>query len=537
MPELSSVKSPLSRPSNIVPDFNFGDRAIQPLGELDTWLSRVTGTNYDKGFNPYKNQQDNRFENTSWLTATANNLGALTSKTANGVIQAAGGITSLIASPIAAFSDDISFTDMFSKNPLNTLADGIDTHINELFPRVQASDFNSKGFLQQLARPGELLSANIDSLAFLAQSFVGAGLLSKLNVGGKLAAKLSKVNPAYKYLDEIAGPNSAALADKINFFTTNEVLTFNESAMEAKDAVETLKTTLRQKRDLGEVNYTDEEIDAKANQAGINTFWLNAITLSVTNGAFTKLVSPTTAKATNKLNPYDLRFLDKEFKAPVYSSKFERFLSDKGYVPGAVSKALVENTISEGLEESMQYSIQQLNSKDGISFEDAKNKYISDFFTGEIFNMSDPERAKAAGLGALIGGLGVGGSTLAGAKFKNIGPINEARDFRTAQTASIKELNDSYAGFTSLNRFKDQEGKLFVTDGKFVHEVGGTPQSITKEEFTALATEKGVDPTKGGSYSIPGQLSFDDEGNPNISPAALHDLIKDTKVQGELDEA
>lgn len=535
MPELSSVKSPLSRPSNIVPDFNFGDREIQPLGELDTWLSRVTGTNYDKGFNPYKNQQDNRFENTSWLTATSNNLGSLLSKTANGVVQTAGAITSLIASPLAAQSD-VSFMDVFSKNPLNTLADGIDGHINELFPRVQKSDFNSKGFLEQLGRPGELLSANIDSLAFLATSFVGAGMLSKLNVGTKLANKLAKVNPSYKYLAEIAGPNKAGMADKINFFATNELLTFNEAAMEAKDAKESLSLTLRQKRDLGEVNYTDEEIEAKSDQAGLNTFWLNALTLSVTNGAFTKLVTPVKANVSNKLNPWDLRHLDNEFKAPVYSSKFERFLADKGYTPGVVTKALVGNVISEGLEESMQYSVQKINGTDGISFVDSASKYISDIATMEIANMSDPERAKAAGLGALIGGLGVVGAGGLGLRNKNIGPANEARAFRTGQQAAIKELNDSYAGFTSLNRFKDQEGKLYVTDDKYVHEVGGKPTPVTKEEFTALAAEKGVDPAKGGTYSIPGELSFDDDGNPNISAEALHDLVKDTKVQGELDD-
>ena len=535
MPELKNVVSPLSHSGPVVPDYNFGDRAIQPLGELDTWLSRVTGTNYDKGFNPYKNQQDNRFENTSWLTATSNNLGSLLSKTANGVVQTAGAITSLIASPLA-IQDDVSFMDVFSKNPLNTLADGIDGHINELFPRVQKSDFNSKGFLEQLGRPGELLSANIDSLAFLATSFVGAGMLSKLNVGTKLANKLAKVNPSYKYLAEIAGPNKAGMADKINFFATNELLTFNEAAMEAKDAKESLSLTLRQKRDLGEVNYTDEEIEAKSDQAGLNTFWLNAITLSVTNGAFTKLVTPLKANVSNKLNPWDLRHLDKEFKAPVYSSKFEKFLVDKGYTPGVVTKALVGNVISEGLEESMQYSVQKINGNDGISFVDAASKYLSDIGTLEIANMSDPERAKAAGLGSLIGGLGVAGGYGLGLRNKNIGPANEARAFRTGQQAAIKELNDSYAGFTSLNRFKDQEGKLYVTDDKYVHEVGGKPTPVTKEEFTALATEKGVDPAKGGTYSIPGELSFDDDGNPNISAEALHDLVKDTKVQGELDD-
>lgn len=537
MPNIKDAKSTID-PSRLVPDYNFGGREIEPLGSMDTSLTRFLGGSYDRGFNPYDNQQDSRFNNENWKMWLANNLGALAGKTANGVIQGVGAATSLIASPLA-LRDDVTFEQMFSDNPINRFASGVDKTIESSFPRIQSSEFNSLSFWDQI-KPGnwgQMISQNTDSFAFLASSFASAGLLSKLNVGEALVGKLAKQKPIFNYLSKISGPNKAGLSDKINFFLSNEILSVNESAMEATDTSKALRDTLRLKRNLGENNLTDEQIEEKANKAATNSFWLNMITSSITNSTLTGLMSPMWEKAANKANPYALKFLDGKFQAPAYSTKFTKFLKDKGYAPGVLAKEIVGNAISEGLEESLQYSIQKINSDDGLSFKDSASKYLTDIVSLEILNMGDPDRLKAAGLGGLIGaGSPIVAAGLGIRKGSNLGAFNEAAKFSKEKAESLKNLNDNYASLSGLGRFKDQEVKMYVSNDKYMVESGKDLQAVSKEEFENMAAENGVDPVKGGTFTKPGELAYDDDGNPMLSSKAIDKLVSDLTKYGEMDD-
>ena len=70
---LSKSISPLAYPGVTIPDYTSGGRAYEDLGSKDTFLSRsgifgFGSSYYDKGFNPYRSQVDQRYYNQSALS-------------------------------------------------------------------------------------------------------------------------------------------------------------------------------------------------------------------------------------------------------------------------------------------------------------------------------------------------------------------------------------------------------------------------------------------------------------------------------------
>lgn len=343
----------------------------EPLGSKDTSLGRFVFSNYyDKAFIPSYSQADQRYYNQGNLNAAGNWLASLGTKTfGHGIPAIAGAVTSLLASPLA-LSSSISFEDVFEKNPLNIIAKSVSKAADEYFPLNQRQDFHDLNFLQQLSRPGELATANIDTFSFLAESFLGGGLIGKAGLGAKLAPKLSKADDVSAVLTKLTGPNLARKAAAIDFELANTLMTINEAAAEGKDGAEQVREKLYSDRAYGNNNMTDEEIEAKAQQTQFNVFWTNAIALGITNRAFTKMLAPLfkNAPASTRTNPFALeKAKDVLVNKKTYSG-FQKYLFDKGYAPGQTAKAFLTQLGTEGLlEENMQYSIQKVSDAEHVN--------------------------------------------------------------------------------------------------------------------------------------------------------------------------
>lgn len=524
-----------------VPDYNFLNKGFDTIGSKDTVLNRLSGSYYDESFSPYRDQNNQRYQNQNFLSYIGNNAAALGAKTfAVGLPSLVGSLTSLAASPLA-LSSDVSLSDVFEMNPLNQAAKYIDHTTDALTPRFQASDFNDLSFVEQLKRPGELLSQNIDSLAFLAQSFVGSGLVANLGLGNKLISALAKSKPIYQ---NALQADRVAQAANVDFFTSLGLLTTNEAALEGGDAKEQVIEKLNRDRMQGLNTYSDEEIDSISKQAFSNTFWLNMLSGSVTNGVFMKMLTPLFSKSLKtRANDLALKASKDGGIEKQVMPGLEGFFFDKGNTFGRVTTNLAEQILSEGTEESIQYSIQQaamLDSKRTSLFESG-SKVLEDIASLEIYNLSDKERQKAFGLGALIGGAGDGISNLIpDGKGATLGAAGQAREFRKSQEDAIEAYNKSYTSLvdnglaaketpTQAKVFKDEPSNSFVYEDS----TGRT--QLSEAEYKDYITKNNL-PDTGGEFTTPAKYKLDDKGNVVLDPVAIAKLQIDASVTSTLSE-
>jgi len=534
MPDISSKKvvSPLE--GSVRPDYGAFHR-YEPLGSKDTALGRFTGNYYDRAFIPEFSQANQRYYNQDWLNATGDFFAGLGVKTASGLPSLVGGITSLAASPLA-LRDDVAFQDVFEMNPLNMLARSISKTADEAFPTFQREDFNDLRLFDQILRPGEAFTSNLDTLSFLAQSFLGGGLLGKIGAGAKLAGRLSgaaaDVSPV---LTPLVGPNLARTAKIADWLISDTVLTTNEAAAEGKDAAEQIRNQLHSDRLAGLNYFSDDEIEKKANDAAYNVFWTNFLTLSVTNGAFVKLLSPLykTKDVLTRMNPYALKLAEKGLAEKRVYTGFDKWLFDKGYGPGMLTKELLLQLGTEGLEEDLQYSIQKVNNVDNLksSYWESLKEYGKNFLT-EGLDFSDKDREKAVGLGAILGAGSVGVSEALG-----FGPRKEAKNYRETRDELIKSLNEGYTNLVSSSVAKKTEpinGRLYESDGKYYHEVNGKAEEINQTAFDSLQQQLPLD--NKGSYTIPSRYEIDVDGNVVIDEVKAKEFAAQAKVQAELDD-
>lgn len=533
--KLSDIKSyaGYSGPTRL--DHNNFNAAYEKLGSADTTLGRWMGNYYDKNFVPERSQVNQRYENQGSFNSLMSSAFRLGTSVGSGLVSTAGALTTLPA----LFIPGVKFTDALDANPINHLADGIRSVSKELAPTFIPDDFDAMSFTKQLtSRPTQLFSSSVDSLGFMVEMFAGGGGVAKLAIGAKLASKLAKSRPLYKALTPLQGDNIAKVASAIDFVATNEILSMTESYLESKDSYESNIKKLKMARFNGENDFTDEQIEQAARQSQYNVFWENMITTSVTNGVFTKLLSPLHAKAaTSRQNPFDLTFKNNKFQGKEYSSAFDRFLSDKGNVLGTVTKQLVANVLSEGLEEDLQYSIQKVNEVRDLehrnTFGASLSKYISEF--DNLLDFNDQDRVKAVALGSILGGAHVGiGSALKGSAY------GEAKAFQTGQASAMESLNRSYTDLTKSTIFKTDpgaEGKVSVEDTPngpvYFNEIRGNKTPIPKQQYDELIQAYSI--PEDGKYVEPATTVTDEKGVPVKDPAKVAKFLQDYRVQGELD--
>jgi hypothetical protein len=428
------------------------------------------------------------------------------------------------------------------------MATAVDDFGSEKFPTFQSARFQDMGFVEQLTHPGQLATANISTLAFLAQSFATGGLTAELNLGARSVNALARGKNFGAVFTELVAPNLAKTANVVNQAAMNSLLTTNESAMEGMDAKKSVTEALQNDRLKGLNTFTDAEIEAKADNSLNNVFWLNMATNAATNAFFTKLVKPmfNVAKTATRANSLGLKLMSKGEGMVESSAKemsgFKRFLVDKGNSYGVFAKTMAEQVLSEGAEEDMQYSIQKVNDahNTGRSFLDSAMDYAKDVaFNGLDF--SDKDRAKAAGLGSLMGS---GGTVISSAYNKATGKDGPAKTYRDQRASAEQELNKQYTDFayaSLVQKSPNQKGKLSQeTDAagtvKYFDEVAGSKYG--KQEISAdtyARTKETFGAAEDGSYNIPGKFPIEN-GEIIKDPVRSAKFAAAATIHSELDD-
>ena len=148
-------------------------------GSKDTLLGRFVGGNYyDEGLTSYDNQQAERYANQGPLNAVGNFFANLGVKTLNGIPAVVGRTMGLVYGTGTAITGG-RFTDGFDDNPFMNFSKAMSTWGDEHFPQMYEPGFEEESFPKKLfSDTGQLITSNVSTLGFLAQSFGLAGLLS-----------------------------------------------------------------------------------------------------------------------------------------------------------------------------------------------------------------------------------------------------------------------------------------------------------------------------------------------------------------------
>lgn len=166
-----------------------------------------------------------------------------------------------------------NFSDGFDDNPFMNMADSINAYGDEVFPHFQEAKFQDMSFGQKLfTAPGQLATANVETVGFLAQSFGLAGLLGKAQFGTRIINELAKGKNYATIFSELSAPNLAKIAGTIDEVSMNAFLTTNESAMEGLDAKKSVIDKLHAERLEGKNTLSDEEIERAAGNSLSNVF-------------------------------------------------------------------------------------------------------------------------------------------------------------------------------------------------------------------------------------------------------------------------
>lgn len=518
------------------PDYEFSGASFETLGSADTWLGRQFGVYRDELFNPYLSQNDQRYHNSPWTSQAFNLLGQVAVKGAGGAVL--GGLAASEAVSMGPINllRGVSMVDQMNEGFFGTLSTGLTNLAEDYMPLFNTEEYRNRNFGGKLAHPGQLAVESVDTLGFLASSIGLAGAVGKLNAGAKAVNALYRGRPLLAQMAQTAAAAPRDLASKartINAVLSNELLALTESAAESKEAGESLRNKYISDRLDGKNQLSDEEIESRVNMAENNVMWLNMITNSITNMPFTRLASPLVNKGARAGEDYAIRLLGNNFKPKSYKTMFEKFVFDKGYTPGVITKSLLAQTVSEALEESLQYSIQKVNeaSDKAITFADSIDAYYKDIVSGNVVTgiFTDKERGNAAGLGALIGGV-----TPVVAAAWGGSPWDEARNFRETQKAYIDRLSKSYTNAVSTSLYAKNEAaehKLYTDtkDGEtsYIHEVNGVKNTIPFEQYEKMIADNGLEAT-GGTFSTPESLKFSEDGLPIIDEAKRAKFLADS---------
>lgn len=359
---------------------------------------------------------------------------------------------------------------------------------NDLLPVYKQAGFDQKGFFAKLFTPETWTDDVVDAAAFMSSFAVqtlltgGVGDLLGLGKFGSLgintASKLGKfgkgLDLGIKFMtgaDDIAGIGNWALN------------TASESFFESAGVYKETKQDFLDARARGELNYTDDQINAIASERASHDFKGNLLALSVSNAFENKFlfqplkrfIKGTAGAAAEReaidgvrINVADvkpdieqsLKGTIKEFNYSTKAGKFLDWKNPKGKLQFYGTRA-VGASIMEGLyEENIQLAMERL-SRYG-QYEN-KNLFQAWAATAEqtghqavaAAQGKDPEAAMSIGLGALIGIVGVTGIS------KMFGGQRFLQGERRSEIARAQEVLNKY------NKVKTDflnDGDVFQTD-------------------------------------------------------------------------
>lgn len=291
---------------------------------------------------------------------------------------------------------------------------------NDWMPVFQEASDRNKGFWNRMFTDSTFWTNEVsDGAAFMASAFIPAAIISKLGLGARVLAGASKfagdtnaILGGTEYLAKATNylKNAQKYASAIDKVAITALNTASEAMFEAKGVSDKVY-----KDALGK-GYSDEDAKKIANHAAKNTFWANALALSVSNAWETKLFTGILnkevklARRVAALEAVGTGFESGVQKAAEATTRFGRFWNS---APMYYAKTIGEGVLVEGIwEENIQLAIQRYNE----NYTKNKNKgfwtglseiapnYLKQ--TGAALSGDDTEASMNIGLGGLLGGGG-----------------------------------------------------------------------------------------------------------------------------------
>lgn len=325
-----------------------------------------------------------------------------------------------LANPVNWFDED-GYISSAADNAVAKTFEGMEDYLkNEsIFTTYQEAEDRDKGFFRRAISDLDFWTDDlVDGAAFMASAFVPGMLLSKANLGVKLAQGLSRFGVGAEGAGAVItgaetttnylkyAPQIAKTFDKTTMWALS---TASESMFEAKGIRDKVKADLQ-----GKINpeterfYTDAEINKIAGESAKNGFVMNMGLLGLSNLMEINYLYKALGKSETAANKIVSKGIGEGFEVAKPKTWVGKFFETNA---GKLSKGLSVNVLREGLwEENAQLAIQRFNEEYGTA---GKVLGFSDYLgvidqfrkqTGAALSGEDQEAAMNIGIGGLLGG-------------------------------------------------------------------------------------------------------------------------------------
>jgi hypothetical protein len=550
MPKISDFISPVNSASFREPAYLAkGER----MNSANTFLNNLFGNYYDAGLRDYETQEGLRFDNQTGWNTFFNFAGNMGLRTLKAPVALSSGFTSLgigLANLIDG-NPKTTFSEGYDANLMRDLNESLNYSIDDVFPTFREMGFNERTFGQQLSNPGQLATQNREVLGMSLETAVGGWVIGGFKWGTRLTSMLAKPMSYTKLFQTLKPNNYAKIASVLDNRIASTLLRTHESGAEAHDAWKTTIDNLKDQRERGLNDYTDEQIAQMADQNFGNVFASDMVLGAITDTAFIRLFRPILSKGSvsSRANKFGAKLVDTPTldtfvdEAPAKVTGFKKYMQGRLGDYGKLAKEGLLQAFSEGMEENIQYSNQKVNEGNNSrqSWLENAQAAMQNLVNEGIF-ITDEERMKAVGLGALMGT----GSTVAtslpiiGAPFGG-GVLGEAKNERLQKQKAKEDLNKAYTDFVNtslIEKEPDTEGKLVrqeQEDGtiRYFNELNGASTEIDEDQYNTIKEQTSAD--ENGNYKIPGKIKLDEQGRVVKDLAKAAEFTASMKFQGELD--
>lgn len=345
-------------------------------------------------------------------------------------------------------------------NAMARTFEGLEDSIkNDWLPSFQETVDQDKGFFERAFTDINFWTEDtVDAAAFLASAFVPGMAISKIGVGARASAALSRLGLASENgvlgnlgLTKLGSymRNAQSLATSLDKTLIVSVNTASEAMWEAKQVRDSIFDSLTGKiNPLTGQEYTDLEKRSEAGIAARNTFLANAALLSVSNLWEANLLYRALGKKGTTTANIGQSKLGAAVEVTESSSRLGKFMNTAA---GRAAKDITKGIATEGFyEENAQLAVQRMFEGTG-----KYNNFVDQLIgqTRDAIIGDDTEAATSIGLGGIIGGLA---GTVGGFKDR----ATQAR--RTQQLVS--DVNRSQGAWLSAgNIYKSNpDGTVFL---------------------------------------------------------------------------
>jgi hypothetical protein len=415
----------ISNKPNLPKGKNYGENYI-PLPS-----TTLEAKNYSKkdleNFQSYgvdiKFSQTNPYEQLGQRQSTAEKifngasrlLGTTITKTLSGI----GYVGGFIGYGLTGFQDISTMTD----NGFSAFFNSMEEDIKEGVPIFTPPSVSQGNILDKMGSTSWWMDQGVDGASYLLSAMIPGIGLSKLGTGAAIASRLGK---------------GVAAARNIDIATATVFSTISESAVEAKQVQDQVRSSYKEKIQQGLIS--EQEVEEKAATAARNTFTLNSIALIVPNLIQSKLLL-----GNNTQKGFLGKLFDKKGNLIENAGKLS-----KKELAKTLGKSVGLGFAREGFyEENIQLAISDYETE--VAKGNADSNRVKSIMENMYNNLFTDEGQENIALGGILGG----GTAVVGSVR---GKIQEKKIIQRAQ----EFMNNHISNYT--NNLKDSIKNIYQTD-------------------------------------------------------------------------